>query len=98
MNFYWRDREEFINDDNLYVEFKTEADMLNAIHKNIHYRDFRVKGIKRGVMWPITHIYSKKTTTIDKETSIQNNKNTTHNLVATGANTIPINNSRIIHN
>src|SRR2546421_12563554 len=54
MNYYWRNKDEFLNDDNIYVEFKTENDLLNAIHKNIQYKDFRIKGIKRGKMWPVT--------------------------------------------
>ena len=50
MNYYWRNKEKFVNDDNIYVKFKTENDLLNALHKNIHYKDFKIKGIKRGDM------------------------------------------------
>ena len=39
MNYYWRNKEKFVNDDNIYVKFKTENDLLNALHKNIHYKD-----------------------------------------------------------
>ena len=103
MNYYWKDHDEFINDDNLYVEFKTEADLLRAIYKNIQYKNFKIKGIKRGVMWPVTHAHSQNTVkqkhneyaTQDREGHISNNS---VNSAATGANITPIINPKVFGN
>ena len=72
MNYYWRNKEKFVNDDNIYVEFKTENDLLNALHKNIHYKDFKIKGIKRGDMWPVNINTSPQIDTVIEKSS--NNK------------------------
>src|SRR2546421_10664322 len=53
MNFYWRDKTEFNTDNNLYVEFKKESDLISATYRNIQYKNYRVRGIRRGDLWPV---------------------------------------------
>ena len=53
MNFYWRDKTEFNTDNNIYIEFKRESDLISATYRNIQYKNFKIRGIRRGEMWPV---------------------------------------------
>ena len=50
-NFYWRTDD--INDDNLYVEFKRELDLISATNRFIYYKHIKAYGISRSSNWPV---------------------------------------------
>src|SRR5687767_16002222 len=52
MNMYWRNPLDHPGDDNLYVEFKSESDLINATGRTIYYKTHKVYGVKRGEQWP----------------------------------------------
>src|SRR5207248_4793194 len=50
-NFYWRTDDN--NDDNLYVEFKRESDLISATNRFIYYKHIKAYGISRSSTWPV---------------------------------------------
>src|SRR6266480_3560451 len=48
-NFYWCEN---IEDDNLYVEFKSESDLISATNKYIYCKYIKAFRIPRNSTWP----------------------------------------------
>src|SRR5436190_260542 len=52
MNYYWHSEHEHPNtvkNENLYVEFKTESDLINATSKTMYYKTFKITSAKKGI-------------------------------------------------
>ena len=49
-NFYWHND---IEDDNLYVEFKSESDLISATNKYIYCKHIKTFRIPRNSTWPV---------------------------------------------
>jgi len=50
-NFYWQTDND--NDDNLYVKFKRESDLISATNRFIYYKHIKAYGISRSCTWPV---------------------------------------------
>ena len=82
LNCYYRSPHDE-RDNNTYVEFLTESDMLNACDKFIDFKHFKIKGIKRGDCWKSTTIAPPKSQCreSDRQAQLIRTINTTPNRV-----------------
>src|SRR2546423_726029 len=51
-NFYWQTDVDN-NDDNLYVEFKRESDLISATNRFFYYKHIKAYRIPRSSTWPV---------------------------------------------
>ena len=89
MNTYWRDKSTYPDDGNLYVEFKTESDLIDATGRTIYFKTHKIIGAKRGEQW---------TPSLNKNQSQHNIDPTippAPNVHATGSNKIIITNPKL---
>src|SRR2546423_37689 len=89
-NFYWRQNTE---DNDLYVKFKSESDLISATNRYFYYKYIKTFGIPRNHTWDSkTHSPSQSAPT-SKPHSVNNHSEIRS--LATGSNTIHISRSKL---
>ena len=89
-NFYWRENTE---DNDLYVEFKSESDLISATNRYFYYKHIKTFGIPRNYTWDIKTQSPPQSASTSKPHIVNNHSEIRS--PATGSNTIHISRSKL---